>query len=377
MDKNIKLSQIGSFIGPIKWCYYIVNAGYATVGAITFAHIIWYFAARKILAFPAEIYLWHYIVYPSIGLLLLNIAVDFLVRSHLIPLIVKEYLSLSLFLVFSFYLCLTHRIAAVLLGTFSLSIFASCIFSNIRITRWAFWMSSIALLITSFKIFLEDKLDKDMIMEIFVAYYILLCSYFLARALIRSGYDSLVALMYSQNQQQSMKEQLKLDPFTGLYNKKTFDDYLPKIMEECKNANRCLTLAMIDVDNFKRVNDVYGHAAGDRVLLHFAHVLNSNKNENIHVFRVGGDEFAIIFKDYSIDDAYKICDGMRFTLDLALLQDMDAGNVTFSCGLACLNLQNISPADISRAADSALYAAKNSGRNRVAIYHEGMQFIHR
>lgn len=73
-----------------------------------------------------------------------------------------------------------------------------------------------------------------------------------------------------------MQEQLKLDLFTSLYNKKTFDDYLPKLMEECQSANVFLSLAIIDVDNFKCTNDLYGHTAGNRVSEKFeAHLIST------------------------------------------------------------------------------------------------------
>lgn len=375
MNKESKPSQIRAAIGPVKWCQYIVKAGYLTVGAMTIAHVVWYFAARKILAWPAEIYLWHYIIYPTIGLLSLNGIVDLLIRSSRVKLVTKEYMSLSLFLIFSFYLCLTHRIAAVLLGSFTLTIFASCIFTNIRITRWSFGMSSIALLLTSVKIYIEGEMDKDMIMEIFVTYYILLCSYFLAKALIRSGHDGLMVLMQYQNQQKSMEEQLKLDPFTGLYNKKTFEEWLPQLMEECKNSNICFSLAMIDVDNFKHVNDIYGHIEGDRVLLHLAHILNRNSNENIHTFRIGGDEFAIMFRGYCVKEAFKVCDNLRSIMDISLISDSNKVHVTFSCGLACMNLKHTNPIELLKAVDSALYTAKYNDRNKVVIYKGSVQCV--
>lgn len=166
-----------------------------------------------------------------------------------------------------------------------------------------------------------------------------------------------------------MQEQLKLDPFTGLPNRKTFDDCLPKLIEESQNSKICLSLAMIDVDHFKQVNDGYGHAVGDQVLLHLAQILKSNQTKNIHAFRIGGEEFAIIFEDYCVNEAYKICDGMRSIMESCSLHDVDNKiGVTFSCGLACMNLQDISPAELSKAADSALYTAKNHGRNKVVIY---------
>lgn len=375
MKREDNASEIEDTSGPFKWCRYIVTAGYLTVGAMAMAHIIWYFAARKILAWPADVYLWNYIVYPTIGLFLLTLAADLLIRSDRVRLIAKECISLSLFLIFSFYLCLTHRIATVLLGSFSLSIFASCIFANIFITRLTFWMSSFSLMITGLKIYYEGKLDNDMIMEIFVAYCILLCSYLLAKALIKSGHDSLAALINSRNQQLCMQEQLKLDPFTGLYNKKTFDELLPQLMEECRNSNMCLSLAIIDVDDFKRVNDVYGHTTGDKTLLHLARILNSNRYESIYTFRIGGDEFAIIFKNYCVKEAYRVCDGMRSVMESSLLHDVGEIHVTFSCGLACMNLHDTKPIEILKAADSALYIAKRNNRNKVVVYEGSIQCV--
>lgn len=374
MSKENKLSKIRVTIGPIRWCQYIVIAGYLTVGAMALAHIVWYFAARKILAWPAEIYLWHYIIYPTIGFILLTVTADLLIRSNRVQLIVKEYISLFLFLIFSLYLCLTHRIATVLLASYTLTIFASCIFANVRITRWSFGMSGVALVLTGVKIYFAGDLDRNMIMQIFVAYYILLCTYFLAKALIRSGNDSLMMLMEYKNRQKSMEEQLKLDSFTGLYNKKTFDVWLPQLMEECKNSNKCLTLAMLDVDKFKRINDVYGHTTGDKVLLRLAHILDSNKYENIYVFRIGGDEFAIIFKEYCVKEAYKVCDGIRSMMGASMHSDTDKIHVTFSCGLASMNL-NTNPLELINAADSALYKAKNNDRKKVMIFEGSTECV--
>lgn len=367
-NKNTVLDQPRTLMDPIKWCHYIVKAGYATVIVITLAHVVWFFAARKILAYPADIYLREYIILPFIGLSVLNLAADFLVRSHRLPLVAKEYISLSLFLLFSFYLCLTHNIASVLLGTFVLSVFASTVFSNIKLTRRIFLISNLALLSSGVKIYIEEQFDSRILMEIFVAWDMLLCSYLLAKVLIRYGQDNLVSLMHFYHQQQSMEEQLKLDLFTGLYNKNTFDDYLPKLMKECRDSNIPLFLAMIDVDHFKQVNDRYGHMVGDRVLLHLAQILKSNRTENLNVFRIGGEEFAILFKDYRMEDAYKICDGMRSIMESSSLHDVDKMSVTFSCGLACMNRQYTDPAEFAGAADSALYTAKRNGRNRIVVY---------
>ena len=369
MNKGLNTDRTDTFVKPIKWCRYIINTGYATVAVMTLAHVIWFFGARDILINSPETYLRKYIILESLGLLALNVIADFLVRSHRIPLIIKEYLSLILFISFSLILCLTHRYSTVLLGTFVLSVFASTIFSDVKMTRRIFWISQFALFNCGGKIYFEESFNSNILMNIFVAWDMLICSYLLSKALIRNGQDNLRSLTNLYNQQQYMQEQLKLDPFTGLLNKKTFDDYLPKLIEECRDSNMCLSLAIIDVDKFKRVNDIYGHVAGDQILLILAQILKSNKTENISAFRVGGEEFAIIFKDYCVMEAYKICEGMRSIVESTSIYDKDKKiNLTFSCGLACLDLLHTSSADLTEAADSALYKAKNNGRNNVMIY---------
>lgn len=352
------------YLKPIEWCRCLVKAGYATAGVIILAHVVWYFTAFRYLAVPPRVYVWEFIVFPFIGLLLLNGAADLFIRWRRPPLIAKEYVSLLLFLVFSFYLCLTHRIASVLLGSFALSVFASTIFSNVKITRRIFGIGSAALLFLCAKNFLERNSGSSALMELFVAWDILLCSYLLCRVLIRYGQENTVALMSSYHLQQHMREELKLDPFTGLYNKKTFSEVLPEWIGLCRAREKSLTLAMIDIDHFKRINDVYGHAAGDRALLHLARILKSRASESTGVFRIGGEEFAVLFQGRGAGESVQICDAMRAAMESSALRE-DSMHITFSCGLACLGPRNPGPAELSRAADSALYRAKNGGRNRV------------
>jgi diguanylate cyclase (GGDEF)-like protein len=370
MNKDIDRDSGKSFIEPIKWCRYIVNVAYVTASLMILAHVIWFFAARSVLAFPPDIYLRDYIILPAIGFILLTVSVDLCLRSKRISLLVKQYLSLSIFVIFSFYLCLTHDIAKVLLASFILPIFASSIFSNIKLTRWVFWMSSLAIFLVGVKIYAAGRFDSAMFMQIFVALFMILCSYLLSKVLIRHNHDNLATLTSFNNHQRYMQEQLKLDLFTGLYNRKTFDDHLSKWMEECRSSNKCLSLAMIDVDCFKSVNDLYGHATGDRVLLYLSQSLKGIQAENVHAFRMGGDEFAVLFRDFTVEEAYRICEDLRTRLECASPPGIDNITVTLSCGLVSRIPKQTSFDVFIKAADAALYAAKNNNRNQVVIYND-------
>ena len=377
MDKGLGCDRDRTYIEPIKWCRYIVTTAYVTVALIILAHVIWYFAAQTILAHSSDVYLWDYIILPAIGLFSLTFLADLFVRSPRFSLVSKEYISLTLFIIFSFYLSLTHNIARVLLASFILPIFASTIFLNVKITRWIFWISSLAVLLVGVKIYLSGKLDSNMLMQIFVVCFMFLCSYLLAKVLILYGRDNLRTLMLFDNKQQNMQEQLKLDPFTGLNNRKTFDDYLPRLVEKCQNTQKFLSLAMIDIDHFKSVNDLCGHAMGDRVILYLSQTLKNIQNENIRAFRIGGDEFSMLFEGCSTEETYRICEAVRTQMESCPLRTANDERVTLSCGVVCTDPENADLEMLKNAADSALYAAKNNGRNQVVIYNDLVPSINR
>ena len=183
-----------------KWCIYIVRAGHITATLIVMAHVVWYFAASSVLAWPPDVYLRNWIVLPAIGFFVLNSCVEMCVRSTRFPLLAKEYLSLSLFVIYSLYLTLTHDIAKVLLCSYILPIFASTIFSNVKLTRRIFFMSVIAVLLPGAKLYFAGELHSNLLMEIFVACFMFLCSYLLAKVLILYGHDNLATISSSREE---------------------------------------------------------------------------------------------------------------------------------------------------------------------------------
>ena len=100
--------------------------------------------------------------------------------------------------------------------------------------------------------------------------------------------------MYSEKM--ALEGKVNLDALTGLYNRRSFDVHLSNTFDAAKNKNTYLALAIIDVDDFKDINDTHGHANGDQVLTNLARNLIMHQSEFIHAFRIGGDEFAIIFE---------------------------------------------------------------------------------
>ena len=160
------------------------------------------------------------------------------------------------------------------------------------------------------------------------------------------------------------------DPLTGLANRRQFDE---RLALECRRATRgatALALVLVDIDHFKRLNDTFGHPAGDAWLLRVGTALAAEASRGGDlVARYGGEEFAVILPDTSVQDAARIAERMRATV-----AGMRAGPgeaavaVTISAGVAGVEDTGAEgdPHALVRAADVALYRAKRGGRNRVA-----------
>lgn len=162
-----------------------------------------------------------------------------------------------------------------------------------------------------------------------------------------------------------------LDSLTGLVNRRHFEE---RLMEEVLRAKRHqlpLSLVMVDLDNFKTINDSYGHQAGDEALRISARVIRNTIRTIDLAARYGGEEFAIILpqtaKPGAAIIADRICSEFR-KLDLPFPRKDSSPMITGSLGLACFTEEIDSPEDLIRQADIALYRAKAQGKNRVVVY---------
>lgn len=154
------------------------------------------------------------------------------------------------------------------------------------------------------------------------------------------------------------------DELTGLYNRRYMDERLTDEMERAVRYGRDLSLIMIDIDHFKKVNDTYGHQRGDQVLAAVAGILKVTSRHMDILCRYGGEEMAFILPETSAEDALIMaemcCQRIRDNVE------KEAGiRVTISLGVAGKNREISTPEDLVAAADRALYRAKETGRNCV------------
>jgi len=152
------------------------------------------------------------------------------------------------------------------------------------------------------------------------------------------------------------------DPLTGLGNHRHFHERLERELAEAERSGREFSLCLVDVDDFKRINDLFGHPSGDRVLSRLATTLRQNGE----AFRLGGDEFALLLPDY--DENEGIQTASAIIERIAELELDHVGSVTVSAGVATFPRQAPDRGELIRLADSALYWAKENGKNRVHVY---------
>ncbi len=163
------------------------------------------------------------------------------------------------------------------------------------------------------------------------------------------------------------------DPLTGAYNRHHFNESINStFLHACENSIE-ISLMMVDVDHFKRINDQYGHLAGDRCLVEVSGILKELvQGAQAHLWRFGGEEFAVILERCSQHQAETLAEHMRATLEATSFADANGPRkVTVSIGVAAIiPSRSQRPEHLVNLADQALYEAKHSGRNRVCGYQQ-------
>lgn len=162
----------------------------------------------------------------------------------------------------------------------------------------------------------------------------------------------------------------KVDKLTDIFNRRAAEEIMKHQMCASLQHNRPLSVLMVDIDYFKRVNDRYGHAQGDKLLQSIASVLKNSIRENDFVARFGGEEFLVILPDLMIDRGIELAERIRRNIAEELI-DASGNTITVSIGVAEMSKNDDIDKVISKA-DKALYKAKEEGRNRVVCFESGM-----
>jgi diguanylate cyclase (GGDEF)-like protein len=190
--------------------------------------------------------------------------------------------------------------------------------------------------------------------------------------------DVLAALLFLQRllAEQLLKANEKLqelsitDPLTGLHNRRNFNEVLAQELKRTKRNGLSVSMIMLDLDYFKKLNDSLGHQAGDAVLCKVAETLSDSlRRSSDCAFRVGGEEFAVLVVDSTPESTLLLAETLRSSVEDLRLNHPNhpLGIVTLSAGVAISDPNADTPDTLYARSDQALYQAKGQGRNRVAI----------
>lgn len=176
-------------------------------------------------------------------------------------------------------------------------------------------------------------------------------------------------IVQSLHAQRQSEHAALVDPLTGLHNRRWLQDAFTRQIARCREDGQPLCLVMVDVDHFKRINDTWGHVAGDRALESMAQVLTNNIRPMDLLARFGGEEFAMGLPNTTLDAAFAIAERVRRAVEFLALpfrRSDPLPHLTVSLGVTAMQ-DGQSLDEMMALADAALYRAKEGGRNRVAI----------
>jgi len=252
-------------------------------------------------------------------------------------------------------------------------LFFAILVSSLYFDSYKVYLTSLLCLIsiTGIYLFYEPVSSMMTIREYLASIGVFVCSAAISVGVINRGKNLLKNLEISMKSREELllekmlvDQASKLDPLTGLNNHKTFHENLDEMVEQSEIDPYPLHLAIIDIDNFKKVNDNYGHWVGDIILKRVSDQIKANVTPYEFVSRYGGEEFAIIFINKDATSTFQILEELRLKVSSMIHQELDHQAVTISIGV-CTYQQGLGKENFFKRADERLYQAKRSGKNRM------------
>jgi diguanylate cyclase len=313
-------------------------------------------------------YVWKFIVVPS-GLNFLCIAMDTMViRDKRLSQNQKIYFISLAFVMICFVLFAVHNAFTATYFLFAIAIILTTVYLNYHVTLVTAFTGIAALLVG--ELFVKWDLDKISIFDstlrlsnYLVSLFILAACSFVCMIVIRYERQKNEASIQKEIERQLMAQRIQTDELTGVFSRKALHDAMRDM--EANEAGDQYIFAIADIDHFKTVNDRFGHHAGDHCLIECANILKRNSG-NATVFRYGGDEFCLLFRNAAMPEAVSTCEHIQHKMkDLCIVNDPTL-KVTVSFGLAAYS-DELNAARLFINADQALYEAK-SVRDAIRVF---------
>jgi diguanylate cyclase (GGDEF)-like protein len=162
-----------------------------------------------------------------------------------------------------------------------------------------------------------------------------------------------------------LQEMASVDPLTGLNNRLLLSAIFDMLCDSLPEKQRSVSMILIDLDHFKKVNDEFGHGVGDAVLVDVSRIINSIRRRNDWAFRFGGEEFCLLIPNVTVSQADAIAERLRYAVEHTLSAEGFSADMTVSIGVAHWPSDGQELPQIYKVADERLYKAKEQGRNQI------------
>ncbi|MBQ6832964.1 MAG: GGDEF domain-containing protein [Lachnospiraceae bacterium] len=353
-----------------KWRNAIFKANLICVGIVmVMEFLIWgIFEVQDLRLQPLGEYLVYYMLLPTLFNLLILFVGFVLMRFANGDTKAMNYVPIVQMVCLSFSLCVFHNLFSVLLCTFSFPIFLTAIFSDRRMTKRITILCIIGISLAQLLGPLITHSENEYRFTIWlVSLAIIASTNVISNVLIQFQKQKDKKLESVYKSRREALEQLKYDQKTGLYAHTSFQTGLRELVESSTKGDRP-AVAVLDIDDFKKVNDTYGHVKGDVVLLELARIMRTVCGEKYIAARFGGEEFAILFRGGNIGEYVRVVETIRQEFE-QICFEFRREPVTVSIGLAMWK-RGWDVTEFFDRADEALYISKRQGKNRTTVCDE-------
>ncbi len=315
------------------------------------------------------IYMLKYIFVPMIIQIITLVVCYFMIKADNMSNKKKDYVVIGLIFVSIGVISFTYYSILPLIMLPSITIVATALFADQALTIWSSVAVVILTIVDMVRYHIEYTgsaagLNWFGVLSIFLLLIVLLC---VMVVIVNTHTKALMnSITGSYNRQVTLMSELMIDPMTGLYNRRSFEDSLEKEIESVEQTGAKSYVTIFDIDHFKEVNDTYGHSNGDIVIKALCKMMKEKSKDMGLAFRYGGEEFVILFHDVELSKVMNVVEDIRTEFRCYYFHFMNKDGITCSCGVAEYTKGESSKAWFNRA-DSALYQAKESGRNRTVI----------
>ena len=372
MDKSFQIDVENEYLKiDKKWLqlHYLT-----TVGVVVLAFILEALIGR-VLYLTGEInttitiYLLKFFVLPSvINLVFLFIGYK-VIHSSRISQNTKIF-TVSLFLVaICFLISIVHSVFTSLYFIFAIPILLTAVYGNYKLSAVTGTLSIAALIIS--ELFIKWDADKVSVFEsgirlsnFLISVFVLMAFFAISMIVIYFERAKNTASRKKDQERYKLRQRIMIDELTGINNRISFRNEISDM--ENDSSDNTYIFVMIDLDNFKSLNDKYGHVQGDNCLIEFSRILKEKTGSAIP-FRYGGDEFSILFKNSKINQVFKICEQIQHAFKLINMNKKSDCPVTASFGIASYS-KGMSPSKLITNSDEAMYLSK-AQKNMITVYN--------